>query len=68
MCSSKPKTPPPQTPPPPPESVDPAVRAAGERERKRVKGQQGQQSTILTGPTGVGQSTATAQSKTLLGS
>jgi hypothetical protein len=67
MCSSRPKSQPPPTPPPPPETVDPTVRAAGERERRRVKGQQGQQSTILTGAQGV-PTPVTGQAKTLLGS
>jgi hypothetical protein len=43
--------------------VDPAVQAAGQRERRRMRTRQGSQSTILAGAG----TPATSQSKTLLG-
>ena len=64
MCTSRPKPPPPVNPPPPIQSVevDQQVIDTRDRERRRQMARSGSQSTMLAGNT-----TPTAQSKTLLG-
>jgi hypothetical protein len=57
---------PPPPPPPPPEKSAEEVRAAEQDARRRAAGAKGRASTILTGPTGVGDA-ETGGKKMLLG-